>query len=57
MSTLVAVIFKHDENGATNTLTKLRQLEKEYLIDLEDAVIVRRGKGFLGNGLYYKWNV
>ncbi len=44
MSTLVAVIFKHDENGATNALTKLRQLEKEYLIDLEDAVIVRRGE-------------
>jgi uncharacterized membrane protein len=44
MSTLVAVIFKNDENGATNALTKLRQLEKEYLIDLEDAVIVRRGK-------------
>jgi uncharacterized membrane protein len=44
MSTLVAVIFKQDENGATNALTKLRQLEKEYLIDLEDAVIVRRGE-------------
>lgn len=44
MSTLVAVIFKNDENGASNALTKLRKLEKEYLIDLEDAVIVRREK-------------
>ena len=44
MSTLVAVIFKQDENGAANALTKLRKLQKEYLIDLEDAVIVRRGE-------------
>ena len=44
MSTLVAVIFNNNENGATNALTKLRKLEKEYLIDLEDAVIVRREK-------------
>ncbi len=42
MSTLVAVMFKHDENGATNALAKLGQLEKEHLIDLEDAVILRR---------------
>ena len=44
MNTLIAIIFKHDENGAENALQKLRQLENEYLIDLEDAVIVHRRK-------------
>jgi uncharacterized membrane protein len=44
MSTLVAIIFKHDEAGAENALRKLRDLESEYLIDLEDAVIVHRRK-------------
>lgn len=44
MNTLIAIIFKHDENGAENALQKLRQLESEYLIDLEDAVIVHRRK-------------
>lgn len=42
MSTLVAIIFKHDEDGAEKALHKLRRLESEYLIDLEDAVIARR---------------
>tara|TARA_R110000772_G_scaffold227528_2_gene338294 strand:+ start:1530 stop:2042 length:513 start_codon:yes stop_codon:yes gene_type:complete len=42
MSTLVAIIFKHDENGAEKALHKLRSLEKEYLIDLNDAVIAHR---------------
>lgn len=42
MSTLVAIIFKHDEDGAEKALRKLRNLENEYLIDLEDAVIVHR---------------
>ena len=44
MSTLVAIIFKHDETGAENALQKLRDLESGYLIDLEDAVIVHRRK-------------
>ena len=44
MSTLVAIIFKHDEAGAENALRKLRDLESEYLIDLKDAVIVHRRK-------------
>lgn len=42
MNTLVAVIFEHDKAGAENALQKLRALEKEYLVDLEDAVIVTR---------------
>lgn len=44
MSTLVAIIFKHDEDGAEKALRKLRNLESEYLIDLEDAVIAHRRK-------------
>lgn len=42
MSTLVAIVFKHDEDGAEKALRKLRNLESEYLIDLEDAVIAHR---------------
>lgn len=42
MSTLVGIIFKHDEDGAEKALQKLRGLESEYLIDLEDAVIAHR---------------
>ncbi len=44
MSTLVGIIFKHDEDGAEKALQKLRSLESEYLIDLEDAVIAHRRK-------------
>jgi uncharacterized membrane protein len=44
MSTLVAIVFKHDEAGAENALNKLRGLESEYLIDLKDVVIVHRRK-------------
>lgn len=44
MSTLIALIFKHDETGAETALRKLRSLESEYLIDLKDAVIVHRRK-------------
>lgn len=44
MSTLVGIIFKHDEDGAEKALHKLRGLESEYLIDLEDAVIAHRRK-------------
>jgi uncharacterized membrane protein len=50
MKTLIAVIFKHDENAAGRVLNRLQDLEHEYLIDLHDAVIVRRnpnGKLFL----------
>ena len=45
MSDLVAVAFK-SEDEADQVLNKLRELQKEYLIDLEDAVVVvRDGKG------------
>ena len=42
MNTLIAIIFKHEEDGAEKALQKLRSLESEYLIDLEDAVIAHR---------------
>lgn len=44
MSTLVAIVFKHDEMGAENALRKLRDMQSEYLLDLDDAVIVHRRK-------------
>lgn len=44
MKTLVAVLFEHNEHGAADALNKLNKLEKEYLVDLEDAVIVTRRK-------------
>lgn len=50
MKTLIAVIYKHSPDAAAQVLTKLQDLQREYLIDLEDAVIVRRnekGKLFL----------
>jgi uncharacterized membrane protein len=42
MNTLIAIIFKNEEGGAEQALQKLRSLESEYLIDLEDAVIAHR---------------
>lgn len=42
MSTLVAIIYKHQPEAAAITLDRLRDLQEEYLIDLEDAVVVRR---------------
>jgi uncharacterized membrane protein len=44
MDTLVAIIFKHDERGAEKALEKLRNLQRDYLLDLDDAVIVTRRK-------------
>ena len=44
MNTLIAIVFKHDENGAEKALRKLRDMQDEYLIDLDDAVIVTRRK-------------
>jgi uncharacterized membrane protein len=41
MSTLVAVIF-NDEKTAFEMRTALLKMEKEYLIDLEDSVVVTR---------------
>ena len=41
MSELVVVAFKN-EHEADQVLNKLRELEKEYLVDLEDAVVVVR---------------
>lgn len=42
MNTLVAILFEGNKHGAADALNKLHKLEKEYLIDLEDAVIVQR---------------
>jgi uncharacterized membrane protein len=44
MSNLVAVDFD-GIHTADEVLNKLRSLEKEYLIDLEDACVVERNKG------------
>lgn len=44
MKTLIAVIYKHQPDAAAKTLDRLRDLEEEYLIDLHDAVIVRRNE-------------
>jgi uncharacterized membrane protein len=45
MSELVVVAFK-GQDMADQVLNKLRELQREYLIDLEDAVVVvRDGKG------------
>ena len=41
MSELVVVAFK-GQDTADQVLNKLRELQKEYLIDLEDAVVVVR---------------
>ncbi|MFT8719801.1 DUF1269 domain-containing protein [Acetobacter sp.] len=41
MSTLVVVGFD-SVDGAASALSECRELEKEYLLDLEDAVVVRR---------------
>lgn len=43
MSELVAVAFDNTEE-ADRALTKLGELEKEYLVDLADAVVVIRGQ-------------
>ena len=43
MSSLIAVGFK-DEFTADTVLLELRKLQKEHLIDLEDAAIVIRNK-------------
>lgn len=44
MKTLIAVIYKHQPDAAAITLNRLHDLEEEYLIDLTDAVVVRRNK-------------
>lgn len=41
MSTLVAVVFD-DEATAFDMRAKLAKMQKEYLVDLEDAVVVTR---------------
>lgn len=43
MSDLFVLAFK-DENTADQVLNKLQALQKEYLIDLEDAAVVIRDK-------------
>lgn len=42
MKTLIAVIYKHRPHAAAEVLATLQDLQREYLIDVEDAVIVRR---------------
>lgn len=41
-NTLVAIVFEHDEEAAARALRTLNALEKDYLIDLRDAVVVTR---------------
>ena len=41
MSTLVAVVF-NDEHTAFEMRAELVRMQKEYLIELEDAVVVTR---------------
>lgn len=43
MSDLAVVAYK-DQDTADQVLNKLRELQKEYLVDLEDAVVVVRDK-------------
>jgi uncharacterized membrane protein len=49
MSELVVVSYK-GEDTADQVLNKLRELQKEYLVDLEDAVVVIRDKKGAGAG-------
>ena len=44
MKTLIAVIYKHRPDAAAEVLSTLQDLQREYLIDLEDAVLVRRNE-------------
>lgn len=44
MKTLIAVIYKHRATAAAEVLATLQDMQREYLIDLEDAVIVRRNE-------------
>lgn len=58
MNTLIAVIYKHQEDAAAQTLARLQDLQREYLIALEDAVIVRRnadGKLHLQQSINLTW--
>jgi uncharacterized membrane protein len=61
------VVFDFDGiHTADEVLNKLRSLQKEYLIDLEDACVVERENGgkihikqavnLYGNGCYNWWN-
>lgn len=42
MSTLIGIVFEHDEQGAAKALERLRALSREYAVQLEDAVIATR---------------
>ena len=44
MKLLVAVIFEGNEYGAGYALSQLDNLDKEYLVDLEEAAIIKRRK-------------
>jgi uncharacterized membrane protein len=58
MHTLIAVIYKHQEDAAGQILARLQDLQREYLLALEDAVIVRRsadGKLHLQQAVNLAW--
>jgi len=42
VSTLVGIIFDGDKHAASEALHRLHKLKEEYLVDLEDAVVVTR---------------
>ncbi len=42
MSTLIGIIFDGDKHAAGDALNRLHRLESEYLVSLQDAVIVTR---------------
>lgn len=42
MSTLIAVIFRNDQDAAMSALHTLSKLDSDYLTDVRDAVVVRR---------------
>ncbi|MCO5734744.1 DUF1269 domain-containing protein [Rhizobium sp. SSA_523] len=44
MTNLIAIAFDNI-NDADHVLTELNRLQKEYLVDLEDAVVVTRDQG------------
>jgi len=44
MKLLFAVIFENNEYGAGYALRQLDNLDKEYLVDLEEAAIIKRRK-------------
>ena len=42
MSSLIAVVFEDDESTAFEMRAALAKMQKQYLLDMEDAVVVTR---------------